>query len=147
VRLVPVTQYFGPRRPRVAKASEVGLRFVPSEVEGLPGVTEVAVFPDRLELLSEGKWVVVRLLDIARWYRRGWLYRPLARLGWVRGWPSVADRMWYPRPGVSYFEFYTDPKIVVHVPYYPTDVGHMDTVFQRVKQVMAAGGYSTFDLG
>ncbi len=128
-------------------ASKDGLRFVPNEVQGLPNVTEVAVFPDRLELLSDGNWVIVRLVDIARWYHCGWLYRPLARLGFrVRGWPSVADRMWYPRPGVSYFEFYTSPKIVVHVPYYPTDVGHMDTVFQRVKQVMGEGGFSTFDL-
>ena len=47
-------------------AVQDGLRFVPSAVEGLPGVAEVAVFPDRLELLSEGKWVTVRLLDIAR---------------------------------------------------------------------------------
>jgi hypothetical protein len=132
----------------VAIASKDGLRFVPSEVQGLPNVTEVAVFPDRLELLSEGNWVVIRLFDIARWHHCGWLYRPLAQLGFrVRGWPSVADRMWYPRPGVSYFEFYTSPKIVVHVPYYPTDVGHMDTVFQRVKQVMGEGGFSTFDLG
>jgi hypothetical protein len=117
----------------MAAAPEDGLRFVPAEVEGLPDVTAVAVFPNRLELLSEGKWVIVRLLDIARWYRRGWLYRPLARLGFgVWGWPSVADRLWRPRPGVSVFEFYTAPRIVVHVPYYPTDVGHMDTVFQRV---------------
>jgi hypothetical protein len=127
--------------------AEGGLRFVPSAVEGLPDVTEMAVFPDQLELLSEGRWVVVRLLDIARWYRRGWLYRPLARLGLgVRSWPLVADRLWRPRPGVSVFEFYTDPRLVVHVPYYPTDVGHMDTVFQRVKQIMGAGGFSTFDL-
>jgi hypothetical protein len=132
----------------MAIALQDGLRFVPTDVEGLPGVTEVAVFPDRLEFLSEGNWVTVHLLDVARWYRRGWLYRPLAHLGFgVWGWPSVADRMWYPRPGVSFFEFYTKPKIVVHVPYYPTDVGHMDTVFQRVKRVLATGGFSTFDLG
>src|SRR3954447_15433766 len=98
----------------MATAADDGLRFVPSAVEGMPGVTEVAVFPDRLELLSEGKWVTLRLLDIARWYRRGWLYRPLARLGLgVRGWPSVADRLWRPRPGVSVFEFYADPRLVV----------------------------------
>jgi len=128
-------------------AAEDGVRFVPSAVEGLPAVTEVAVFPDRLELVSEGERVTVRLLDIARWYRRGWLYRPVARLGFgVRGWPAVADRLWRPRPGVSVFHFYTDPRVVLHLPYYPTDEGHMGTVFQRVKQVMAAGGFGTFDL-
>ena len=65
----------------MATAAETCLRFVPSRVEGLSGVTEVAVFPDRLEFLSEGQPVVIRFLDIARWHRRGWLYRPLARLG------------------------------------------------------------------
>lgn len=44
-------------------ASTGGLRFVPSRVDGLPDVTDVAVFPDRLELLSAGKWVVIRLLE------------------------------------------------------------------------------------
>lgn len=132
----------------MASIAADGLRFVPSAVEGFPGVTEVAVFPDRLELLAEGRWVVIRLLDIARWYRRGWLYRPLARIGLgVWGSPSVADRLWRPRPGVSVFKFYTDPRLVLHVPYYPTDVGHMDTVFQRIKLVMGAGGFGTFDLG
>ncbi len=123
------------------------LGFVPLAVEGLPGVTEVAVFPDRLELLSEGRRVVLRLLDIARWCRRGRLYRPLAKLGWVRGWPMVADRRWFPRPGVSFFEFYTTPRIVIHVAYDATDDNPLNTVFQRVKQVMAAGGFGTFDLG
>jgi hypothetical protein len=132
----------------MASVAADGLQFVPSAVEGLPGVTEVVVFPDRLELLADGKWVVIRLLDIARWYRRGWLYRPLARIGFgVWGSPSVADRLWRPRPGVSEFEFYTHPRLVLHVPYYPTDMGHIDTVFQRVKQVMRAGGFGTFDLG
>jgi hypothetical protein len=87
-----------------------GLRFVPSAVEGLPAVTEAAVFPDRLELLSEGKWVIIRFLDIARWYRHGWLFRPLAQLGLgVRGWPSVADRDWFHPPSGRFFRFFTTP--------------------------------------
>jgi hypothetical protein len=38
---------------------ERGLRFFPSRVVGFPGVTEVAVFADRLELFSVGPLVVV----------------------------------------------------------------------------------------
>ncbi|HTU90541.1 MAG TPA: hypothetical protein VMF69_10740 [Gemmataceae bacterium] len=45
----------------MATASETWLRFIPSRVEGLSGVTEVAVFPDRLELLAQGKPVVINL--------------------------------------------------------------------------------------
>jgi hypothetical protein len=50
----------------MARAAQDGLRFVPSAVEGLSAVTEVAVLPDRLELLSEDKWVVIRILDNLR---------------------------------------------------------------------------------
>src|ERR1041385_7153395 len=98
------------------------LRFVPSAVEGLPAVTEAAVFPDRLELLSEGKWVVIRFLDIARWYRYGWLYRPLARFGFgVSGRPSVADRDWSPPPAGRFFRFYGKPTVTVHMPDEPAE--------------------------
>jgi hypothetical protein len=91
-------------------ASKPSLRFVPSAFEGLPAVREVTAFPDRLELEMEEKAVVIRFLDIARWYRCGWLYRPLARLGGkVRGWPSVADRDWFHPPSRRFFRFYTQP--------------------------------------
>lgn len=46
----------------MATAAQDRLRFVPSAVEGLLGVTEAAVFPDRLALLSEGKWEVMMIL-------------------------------------------------------------------------------------
>ena len=61
-----------------------GLRFVPSHVEGLPEVKEAAVFPDRLELCSAGKWVSLRFQDMVEWSRPAWLWRVLARLGWRR---------------------------------------------------------------
>ncbi len=132
----------------MATAAEDGLRFVPSAVEGLPSVTEAAVFPDRLELLSQDKWVVIRFLDIARWYRRGWLYRPLARLGWgVRGWPSVGDRDWFHPPSGRFFRFFTEPPVTVYMPDEPRDTSYGQTMFRRVQDVMAAGGFVTFDLG
>jgi hypothetical protein len=132
----------------VAPATENGLRFVPSAVEGLPGVTEVAVFPDRLELLSEGKWIVIRFLDIARWYRRGRLYRLLARLGFgVRGQPSVADRDWFHPPPGRFFRFYIEPTITVFMPDEPRELGYGETMFRRVQDVLRSGGFSTFDLG
>ncbi len=39
------------------------LSFGPSRVEGLPVVSRVVVKPDRLELLSDGKWVTVRFAN------------------------------------------------------------------------------------
>lgn len=131
----------------MAISTESGLRFVPSSVEGLPSVTEVAVFPDRLELLSEGAWVVIRFCDIACWHRRGWLYRSLARLGWVRGFPAVADRDWFHPPAGRYFRFFTNPAITVYLPDEPRETPYPETLFRRVQDVLATGGFSTFDLG
>src|SRR5437867_76829 len=109
----------------MAAAAEASLRFVPSAVDGLPSVTEVAVFPDRLELLSEGKWVLIRFLDIARWNRCGWFYRPLARLGWgVRAWPSVGDRDWFHPPSARFFRFFAEPAVTVYLPDEPSDTSY-----------------------
>src|SRR5262245_32687739 len=109
----------------MATAADDSLRFVPSTVEGLSGVTEGAVCPDRLALLSEGKWVIIRFLDIARWHRGGWLYRPLARLGLrVRGEPSVADRDWFHPPSGRFFRFYANPAVTVYMPDEPPELGY-----------------------
>jgi hypothetical protein len=132
----------------MAMPTEDMLRFVPSAVEGLPGVTEAAVFPDRLELLSEGKWVVIRFREIARWYCGGRLYRPLAWLGLgVRGQPSVADRDWFHSQARRYFRFYTRPVIAVFMPEVPRDLGYGETMFRRLQNVIGLGGHSTCDLG
>ena len=98
------------------------LRFQPSAVAGLLAVTEAVVYPDRLELLSEGKWIVIRFIDIARWHRHSWSYRTLVRLGFgVRGWPSVADRDWFHPPAQRFFRFYTSPPITVYMPDEPPE--------------------------
>jgi hypothetical protein len=132
----------------MATAAKDGLRFVPSAVEGLAAVSKAAVYPDRLELLSAGTWVVIQFLDIARWNRGGWLYRPLARLGFrVRGWPLVADRDWFHPPAGRFFRFFTVPPITVFMPDEPPETDYEQTIFRRVQDVLAAGGFGAFDLG
>ena len=128
--------------------SQPSLCFVPSATLGLPAVTQVALFPDRLELVSEEKPTVIRLLDIARWYRCGWLCRPLARLGGkVRGWPSVADRDWFHPPSRRFFRFYTQPTLTVYLPDEPRETPYGETLFRRIQEVIVAGGFCTYDLG
>lgn len=132
----------------MAKPAEEPLQFVPSAVEGIPSVTEAKVYPDRLELRSEGAWVVIRFLDIARWHRFGWLHRPLARLGLgVCGWPSVADRDWFHPPAGRFFRFFTTPPITIFMPDESHETSYGQTMFRRVQDVLATGGYGTFDLG
>jgi hypothetical protein len=111
-------------------------------------VTAVTVFRDRLQLLSDSKSVIICFIDIARWYRLGWLYRPLTRLGLrVRGWPSVADRDWFHPPAARFFRFYTVPPLTVYLPDEPPETGYGQTMFRRAQDILAAGGFSTFDLG
>lgn len=125
---------------------ELVVRFVPSHVDGLPSVSEAAVFPDRLELRSEGRWVVVRLCDIVRWHRHDWLRRIWAGLGLrVRG--SVGERDWFHPPAQRYIRFFTEPPITVYMPDEPADVDYAHSIFCRIQVVMAAGGFGTFDLG
>ena len=124
------------------------LRFVPSAVEGLPSVSEVGIFPTQLELISDDSRVTFPFIKIARWYRRGWLFRPISYIGLgVQGWPTVADRDWFHPPSGRYFRFYTKPVITVYMPDEPKELGYADTMFRRVQKVIALGGFSTFDLG
>ena len=130
----------------MATGTEISLRFTPSRVEGVAAIAEVAVFTDRLELLSEGEPAVVRFLDIARWDRHAWLWRPLAHLGWIRGNPCVADRDWFHPPVDRFFRFYAEPAITVFMPD-ETGVQYPQTKFFRTQAVIWAGGFTTYDLG
>jgi hypothetical protein len=127
-------------------AAEGSLRFVPSRVEGLPLVTEVVIFPDRLELLSAGQRVVFRLTDIAQWPRPVRLRRFLSRLGWHPRWLPVGERDWFHPPPGRFFRFYTTPPIVVYMPVdEPLEYGPSN--FLRAQMVMLSAGYHTWDLG
>ena len=117
------------------------LRFVPSRVDGPPSVTEVAAFPDRLELLSEGRWGVIRLDDIAEWPRPRWLWR-LRRPRFL----PVGERNWFRDPPDRFFRFFTKPLITVYMPD-EKGVEYGATCFRRLQDVLAEGGFTTHDLG
>ncbi|HJZ54291.1 MAG TPA: hypothetical protein VKE74_05005 [Gemmataceae bacterium] len=122
------------------------LRFVPSRVEGPPDVAEVVVHPDCLELLSAGRWVAVRFVEIADWPKPVWLRRALWRVGWKPRWLPVADRDWFHPPPDRFFRFYTEPPLVIFMPVddpYPRE----ESTFGRLQTVLAEGGFHTFDLG
>jgi hypothetical protein len=122
------------------------LRFVPSRVEGLRDVAEVAIFPDRLVLWSVGKWVAFRFTDMTLWPRPAWLWRLLSRFGWRPRPLCVGERDWFHPPRDRFFAFFTTPRIVVYLTDEP-ETGYGNTLFFRVQEVMRAGGFSTFDLG
>ena len=123
------------------------LRFVPSRVEGLPDVAEVVVYPDCLELLSAGEWVILRFAEMARWPRPARFWRALSRFGWRPRWLPVADRDWFHPPRDRFFIFYTDPSITVFLPDESRDIGYGETLFRQIQDVIEAGGFHTCDLG
>lgn len=123
------------------------LRFVPSRVEGLLDVTEVVVRRGQLELLSSGTWIVIRFADIAEWPRPRWLWRVLARFGRPPSWLPVGERDWFHPPPDRFIRFFSNPRIVVYMAAEPEDVNYAETLFYRVKAVMARGGFTTWDLG
>ncbi len=104
------------------------------------------MFPDRLELLSAGEWVVIRLADIAKWPRPWWFWRGMTRFGWRPNWLPVADRDWFHAPPDRFFRFYATPPVVVYMPD-EAGVGYAETCFRRLQMVIGIGGFGTFDLG
>src|SRR2546423_1721833 len=127
-------------------SSEACLRFVPSRITGLPGVTEVVVRSDRQELFSNGSWVTFKLTEIAQgpWPARVW--RLLSRVGRHPAWLPVADRDWFHPPADRYFTFYTNPPVTVYMPVDdPTD--WQASTFWRLQTVLWSGGFHTSDLG
>jgi hypothetical protein len=122
------------------------LSFVPTRVEGLPEVAEVTVRPDRLELVSDGRVVTVVFDEIALWPRPRWLSKALARIGLRPHRLPVGERDWFHQPGERFICFYSSPRIVLFLPDDPADESP-ETYFRRVQDVLAEGGFDTFDLG
>lgn len=60
----------------------------------------------------------------------------------------VADRLWCSFPASrSFFRFYTRPEIVVYLADERENTGYADTLFLLIQNVLAVGGFTTFDLG
>jgi hypothetical protein len=123
------------------------LRFFPSRVDGLADVTEVAVHPDRLELLSAGRWVSFRLEDIATRPKLAFIRRWLARRGWKPRCMPVGEHKCLGSPSERYFRFYTWPQIVVYMPDETAALDCSKTLVRRVQEIMLEGGFHTWELG
>src|ERR1019366_2653981 len=96
----------------VDQTDEECVRFTPPAVDGLPDVSEVAIFPDRCEVLSSGRWIAFQYDRIGRRQEPrvvSWLKRLLGRS---------------PRPVLvgerefctsrRYVVFYTNPKLKIY---------------------------------
>ena len=120
---------------------------MPSRVEGLPDVTSVTMFPDRIELASANGLVMHRFADIARWPTPSFAWKLLYRMGIRPRWLPVADRDWFHEPADMFFEFYTSPRLKVCMPRDERKEDYGLSYFVRVQSVLRKGGFHTFDLG
>jgi hypothetical protein len=109
-------------------------------------VSEVAIWPDRLEFLAAGQAVTFRLADLARWPRPASMWRLLFRVGCRPGWLPVGERDWFHPPQGRFIRFYTKPPVTVYMPV-DEPVVHSESYFLRVQLTLAAGGFHTIDLG
>ena len=123
------------------------MRFVPSRVEGIAAVTEVAIYPDRLELLSAGRWVSFRLDDIVTWPKLAFIRRWLARRGLKPLCMPVGEHECFGSPSKRYFRFYTWPQIVIYMPDEKAALNHSEVLVRRVQDIILEGGFRTWDLG
>jgi hypothetical protein len=121
------------------------IRFVPSRVEGTSPVDEVAVHPNRLELVRQAERAVIRYVDIARWPRPRLFWNLAFLIGCKLRWLPVADRD-FQRPGERFFRFYTNPPIVIFMPHDEKPGPYPQTWFFRIRQTIETGGFHTFDL-
>ena len=127
--------------------SDGQLQFVPSRVEGVPDVTSVTVFPDRIELASAAGSVTYQFVDIALWPTPAFIYKLLYRLGTRPRWLPVADRDWFHEPADMFFTFYTKPRLKVFMPCNENKESFGASYFRRIQNVLSQGGFHTCDLG
>ena len=124
--------------------NEQSIRFTPSAVKGRESVSEVAIFPNRLELSDrQGTMETVRFSRIGQ--RQTSLLASLLRF--QRPGPKmVAERCFFPKPWDCLFRFYTHPPITVYMPADEEPNDYTETTFFQVRRVIESGCFSTFDL-
>jgi hypothetical protein len=120
------------------------LRVVPTRTEGLPGVTEVVFYCDRMAVCSAGEWRVIPFAPFARWPRPAGLRKMLAWFGYRPPWRTIADRNWVDTETKSLFVFYSNPPIKIWL-FYSED--YVASPYFQVQQLLRQGGYDTFDIG
>src|SRR6266581_7980222 len=123
-----------------------GVRFTPSRVEGVSGVTEAAIYADRLELKGDRGWVCVPFSDFARRDGPTWLNRVRRFFNKPEKRGHVAGILFSRQHYVdSHIRFLTDPPITLYMPADgPTQFP--GSHFWRLQAVIRGGGYQVEDL-
>jgi len=116
------------------------IRFVPSRVVGLPAVTEVAVWPDRLQLLSAGRWLSYRFADMQKPLWPAPFWATVSRLGWRRP-RFIAEGHWFGDPRQRHIAFYLEPRLCVYMPSHDWQADYSKSIFARIQTLIRLGGF------
>ena len=110
------------------------------------GVTEAAIYADRLELKGDRGWVCVPFSDFARRDNPAWLNRVRRFFNKPQKLGHVARILFSRQHYVdSHIRFLTDPPIALYMPADgPTQ--YPDSHFWRLQAVIRGGGYQVEDL-
>lgn len=128
------------------KPASPSVEFTPVAVDGVERVASCLVMPERLQLtLTDGGRVDVMFEGIARFPRPERLWRALHRLGLRRARVPVGERDWCQPEGRQFFRFFTKPPLVLYLPE-DRHLGYGSTVFARIQETLARGGFGTHDL-
>lgn len=129
----------------VGHPTELCVRFTPSKVEGLRDVSEVAVWPDRLEVRTSIRWSTYAFSTFAEPCEPRVVGRLRHLLGLRRCAGRVAESSFSRhRYEDSYVTFLTQPRLRVYMPPGgPT--GYPDSLFWRIEQTIRRGGFAVSD--
>lgn len=121
------------------------VRFKPSRVEGWSDVSEVVIYPDRVEVTTNGRVVTIEFHKIARRNEPTIFSLLKAWLG-KRPWPkSVGERDLSEEFGVRFIDWFTDPPLRTYLP--PCEGTNEDLkLMMQIVWMMAASIYQLDDL-
>ncbi len=120
------------------------MRVVPTRTEGLPAVTEVVFYHDRMAVCSAGQWLAIPFAPLAHWPRPARVRKMLAWFGYRPPWRIVADRNWVDTETESLFVFYSKPPFKLWLPY---EADYTTSPYFQLQQFLRQGGFDTFDIG
>lgn len=120
------------------------MRVQPTRTEGLPAVTEIIFYPDRMSVCSAGEWLAIPFAPLVRWSRPAGIWKALGWFGYRLPGRIIADRNWVDTATESLFVFYTKPLFKVWLPY---EADYMTSSYFQLQQFLREGGYNTCDIG
>ena len=122
---------------------EESVRFVPAGVVGLEDVTEVAIFPNRLEVKVKGKLLTFVFDSFAKRQQNAFTFRMMRLFGRATEPLLVGEREFC--TDRRYVTFHTTPNLKIHTPPDPPN-NYAGTYLARINAILHRGGYATHDL-